>query len=362
MRDLAILFIHLTVTIARLLGPGGLRSVAAESLLLKHQLLVLDRSRERALNLRPMDRVIAGLCAGFLRPARLVRSTIVLKPSTILAFHRALVKRKYRSLFTPKRRGKPGPKGPSAELITAIVEMKRRNPRFGCRRIAEQVSFIFGIEINKDVVRRVLAKHYRPEPGAGGPSWLSFLGHSKDSLWSVDLFRCESLILKTHWVMVVMDQYSRRIIGFAVQAGILDGPAVCRLFNHVISDQPSLPRYLSSDHDPLYEFQRWKANLRILEVREIKTVPYVPLSHPFVERLIGTIRREFLDLVPFWSAHDLQRKLQEFQDFYNRDRVHRGLGGQPPESSSPKARNVARLDDYRRKSSCSGLYQLPIAA
>lgn len=166
MRDLLILFIHLIVTVARLLGPGGLRSIAAESLLVKHQLLVLNRSRERAPNLRPMDRVIAGLCAGFMRPARLARSAIALKPTTILGFHRALVKRKYRLLFTPIRRGKPGPKGPSPELITAIVELKRRNPRFGCRRIAQQISFVFGLDIDKDIVRRVLAKHYRPEPGA----------------------------------------------------------------------------------------------------------------------------------------------------------------------------------------------------
>jgi transposase InsO family protein len=362
-RDLAILLIHLIVTVTRLLGPGGLRSVAAESLLLKHQLLVLNRSRERAPNLRPMDRVIAGLCAGFLRPTRLTRSAIVLKPSTILGFHRALVKRKYRLLFTPKRRGKPGPKGPSAKLIAAIIEMKRRNPRFGCRRIAQQIAYVFGVDIDKDVVRRVLAKCYRPEPGAGGPSWLTFLGHSKDSLWSVDLFRCESLILKTHWVMVVMDQYSRRIIGFAVHAGVLDGPAVCRLFNQAISSTPILPRYLSSDHDPLFEFHQWQANLRILEVKEVKSVPYVPLSHPFVERLIGTLRREFLDHVPFWNAHDLQRKLLDFKDYYNGARVHRALDGTPPDGGSKSGtQKIARLQDYRWRSHCRGLYQLPSAA
>jgi putative transposase len=127
-------------------------------------------------------------------------------------------------LFAPRRR-KPGAKGLSPELIAAIVEMKRRNPCFGCRRIAQQVAFAFGVEIAKDVVRRVLTKHSRPTSGSGGPSWLTFLGHAKDSLWSVDLFRCESLILKTHWVMVVMDQFTRRIIGFAVQPGAVDGPA-----------------------------------------------------------------------------------------------------------------------------------------
>src|SRR4030095_13593047 len=132
MRDLAVLFVHLIATVARLLGRGGARSVVAESLLLKHQLLILNRSRTRAPNLRPIDRVIAGLCTGLMRPSRLLRSAIVLKPATIMAFHRALVKRKYRLLFTPRQHRKPGPKGPARELITAIVEMKHRNPRFGC--------------------------------------------------------------------------------------------------------------------------------------------------------------------------------------------------------------------------------------
>jgi hypothetical protein len=92
--------------------------------------------------------------------------------------------------------------------------MKRRNPRYACRRIAEQISFAFGIEIDKDIVRRVLAKHFRRNP-SGGASWLTFFGHSKDGLCSLDLFRCESLFLRSHWVMVVMDQYGRRIVGFS---------------------------------------------------------------------------------------------------------------------------------------------------
>ena len=198
--------------------------------------------------------------------------------------------------------------------------MKRRNPRFGYQRIADQISLAFSIDVHKDVVRRVLARHYRPESGSNGPSWLTFLGHSKDSLWSVDLFRCESMILKSHWVMVVMDQFTRQIIGFSVHAGPVDGPAVCRLFNRILGTSAA-PHYLSSDNDPLLKFHRWKANLRILDVAEVKTVPYVPLSHPFVERLIGTVRREFLDHVPFWGALDLERKLHSFKDHYNRDQA-----------------------------------------
>ena len=79
----------------------------------------------------------------------------------------------------------------------------------------------FGIPINKDVVRRILAVRYQPAPDSDGPSWLTVLGHAKDSLWSLDLFRCESAVLRTHWVLVVMDQCTRRIVGFAVQRGVL---------------------------------------------------------------------------------------------------------------------------------------------
>lgn len=217
MRDLAILLLHLVTICVRSMRPGGARSVVAESLLLKHPLLILNRPHQRAPRLRPIDRVVAALCAAWIHPTRLLRCAIVLKPSTIMRFHRSLVRRTYRWLFTAKRGGKPGPQGPSPEIVAAILEMKSRNPRFGCRRIAQQLAFTFGVEIDTDVVRRVLAKHYRPG-GGSGPSWLTFLGHSKDSLWSLDLFRCESLFLRSHWVMVVMDQYTRRIVGFAAHA------------------------------------------------------------------------------------------------------------------------------------------------
>jgi hypothetical protein len=111
--------------------------------------------------------------------------------------------------------------------------MKRRNPRWGCPRIAQQIALAFGVQIDKDVVRRILRVH-------------------------------------------------------------------CR----------------SSDHDPLYRFHRWQVNLRVLEVAEIKTIPYVPLSYPFVERLIGTVRRECLDRTLFWTTADLETKLFDFQHYY----------------------------------------------
>ena len=161
----------------------------------------------------------------FVRPRRVAKLAAILKPATLLRFHRALVERKYRWLFSPARtRPKPGPTGPSMELIAAIIEMKLRNPRFGYQRIAQQVAHAFGVEIDKDVVRRVLAKHLPAGfPGPSGPSWLTFFAHTKDSLWSVDLFRCESILLRSHWVLVVIDVCTRRFIGFGIGREYIDG-------------------------------------------------------------------------------------------------------------------------------------------
>ena len=211
-------------------------------------------------------------------------------------------------------------------------------------------------------MRRVLAAHYRPHDRADGPSWLTLLSQAKDSLWSVDLFRAESILLKSHWILVVMDVFTRRIIGFGVQAVAVDGPALCHIFNQAISGQ-SVPVRLSLDHDPLFQFHRWQANLRILAIETVQSVPYVPVSNPFVERLIGTVRREYLDRLFFWNAGDLELKLARFQDYFNQQRVHQGLAGITPSQAaggSPPPR--ANLNQYAWKSYCNGLFELPIAA
>src|SRR5271170_398433 len=143
------LIAHLLVTLAKLARPGGLGAVAAESLAVKHQLLIMKRARRRAPYLTSWDRLALGVCTLLVSPKRLSKMAVILKPSTLLYFHRALVKRKYRLLYSTSKRRRPGPKGPSRELIDTVVEIKRRNPRFGCRKIAEQISSAFGIELKR---------------------------------------------------------------------------------------------------------------------------------------------------------------------------------------------------------------------
>ena len=156
-----------------------------------------------------------------------------------------------------------------------------------------------------------------------------------------------------------MDQVTRRIVGFAVHRGAVDGAALWRMFQRAVCGQ-TRQKYLSSDHDPLYRFHQWQANLRVLEVTEIKTVPYVPLSHPLVQRLIGTVRREYLDQTLFWTAADLEEKLEMFRLYFNRHRTHSGLKGGLPESDEKQA--PLNFASYRWRQHCRGLYQTPVAA
>jgi len=161
-----------------------------------------------------------------------------------------------------------------------------------------------------------------------------------------------------------MDVCTRRLVGFGVERANIDGVSACRMFNRAIAGQ-RLPKHVSIDHDPLFRFHRWLANLRVLAIDEVKSAPYAPVSHPFIERPIGTVRREYLDQVFFWNPIDLTRKLDAFATYYNTHRVHRSLEGTTPArqgcaSSPPPAR--AALRQYAWEGHCHGLFHTPIPA
>lgn len=160
----------------RLMLPGGARKIIAEN-------MAVRQSHESELpNKAFTNALFFGFLTALISPKRLSRIATAIKPATLLKFYRALIKRKYQLMFTNKTIRRPGPKGPSQELIDAIFEMKRCNPRFGCRRLVMQISNALGCEIDKDVVRRVLSKYFKISPTGGGPSWLTFIGHMKESL------------------------------------------------------------------------------------------------------------------------------------------------------------------------------------
>src|SRR5260370_21181831 len=132
MIHLVILAVHLLSTIANLVRPGGVRTVVAESLVLKQQLLISSRSRRRAPNLNSFDRFVLGLGSLFVTPSRIPKLAVILKPRTLLRFHEALKQRKYRWLFSSGGHRPPGPQVPSNELLDPIVKVEPPHPRAPC--------------------------------------------------------------------------------------------------------------------------------------------------------------------------------------------------------------------------------------
>lgn len=130
------LLIQFIVALCKLSAPGGVKALVAENQALKQQLVVMRRSNRRSPRLKSSDRFLFGLFAFFIGKDRLHRIAIIIKPSTILNFHRALVKRKYSRLYSNKTEKKSGRNPPDQAIVDFVVELKRRNPTIGYGRIA----------------------------------------------------------------------------------------------------------------------------------------------------------------------------------------------------------------------------------
>jgi putative transposase len=163
MHDLILLIAHVLSMLVRLAGTGGVRSVIAESALLKHQLLIVNRPRDRAPNLRVTDRFIVAVCSLFIRPARLVRSTIILKPSTILNFQPKLGEAEISPSVSPEAKSETRTERSNAGFDSCRRRNEAAQSRLGCPRIAAQISLAFGVLINKDVLPPVTGRWWRFE-------------------------------------------------------------------------------------------------------------------------------------------------------------------------------------------------------
>jgi hypothetical protein len=288
MKTLALLVIHILTTLAQRVGPGGTKAIIAESVLLKHQQLIARRSVGKTPRLTTSDRFLCGFLTLFMRPGRIRKAAVVLNPATLTKFRRALVSRNYNWLFSSRKNRKPGPKGPSDDLVRVIVELKQRNAQFGCPRIAQQINKAFGVNIDKDVVRRVLAKHYRPVPYDGGPSWLTFLRHTRDSLSSIPLFRRESILPRIRSILLAIGQCTRRIIGCGIGGCHFDQMVLRSLFA-ARTPMVEASKSLTPTHDLSFSHERCRRKL--LGAARTQAVPIFTRAPPSEERRIGTRRR-----------------------------------------------------------------------
>ena len=358
--------IYLRIFTALLQGKSK-RSIviklARENLFLKRQIQILKRKSCKLSVMTAWDRLFFAFILNFGNARHHARRCSVLfSPDTLLKCHRYFVRMKYSRLYGSSKTGKRGPKGKPREIKDLVIAIKKNNPDYGAEKIAGLLCER-GHRISESTVRRILKKYWHPENIRSGPSWLSFIANTVNGLWSVDLFRCESSFLKSFYVMVVLDVFSRRIMGLCVEKYPLTGSDVCRMFLNVCKKAGINPKRISTDNDPLFEFHRWGANLRLMEIDEIKTVPYVPWSHPHVERVIGTIRKEYLDKILFFSSGDLKRKLEDFKTYYNEGRVHSSLDFLTPcEKASFLQPEIISFENIKWKSYCKQLFRVPIAA
>ena len=221
--------------------PGvGSGAVAAESLAVKHQLLIMKRSQRRSPNLTAWDSsVFLDSVRRRCRPDAWAKSPCILKDLDPPAPSSSFGQTQISSALRLQELRAPRPQRPVQRVDRRGGRDETAQPILRLPQDRQTISNAFGIEINKDAVRRILIRYYRPGPGGGGPSWLSVIGQARNRLWSVDLFRTESILLKSYWVMVVMDVYTRRIVGFGVGVtrANLDGIRVCRMFNRAIARQ-----------------------------------------------------------------------------------------------------------------------------
>ena len=326
MKTLALLLIHVLATLAKRAGPGGAKAIIAESVLLKHQQLIARRSAGKTPRLTTSDRFLCGFLTLFMRPGRIRKTAIFLKPATLTKFRRALLSHNYHLLFSSRKNAKPGPKGPADDLVRVIVELKQRNAHFGCPRIAQQINKAFGVNIDKDVVRRVLAKRYRPAPNDGGPSWLTFFRHTRDSLSSIALPRRESILTKFRTTLLSINQFFRPMIGFD-----LSGRNCYQAEVYSPVDDPIPVVHPSKPFDPLHNppFLHHRCRMKFLAVGRMQTVVLFPRPPPFTERRIRTRRRNQTDYRSDCGVIECEPELKAFNDYCD-------LGSMP-----------ARLDEHR---------------
>ena len=314
MKTLALLVIHVLTTLAKRAGPGGAKTIIAESVLLKHQLLIARRSIGKTLRLTTLDRFLCGFLVLFMHPRRIRKAAVVLKPATLTKFRRALQSRNYHRLFSSRKNAKPGPKGPSDDLVRVIVELKRRNARFGCPRIAQQINKAFGLNIDKDVVRRVLSKHYRPEHYDGGPSWVTFFRHMAESLWSISLFQRRSILPRILTSLIAIGQCTQRIIGYGVAGCHSDQTVFCSLLAAGIPVIET-SKLLSPAHNPPFRHRRRRK--KCLGADRTQRLAIFPRAPPIMPRWIRTRRRYHRDYRSNCGAIVLETKHEALNNNHN---------------------------------------------
>ena len=307
------LVLHLAVT-----GLKSRRNLLLEILALRHQLLVLSRSSKRP-RLTPLDRVVwAWLSQAW---GGWKSRLCLVQPSTVLQWHRAGFRLFWRWKSRPRKSGR---KTIAPDTIHLIGQMSRANPLWGAPRIHGELLKL-GLAIAQRTVAKYMIPRVRRPPSQ---NWKTFLRNHLGSMVSVDFLTVPTLTFHVFYVFIVLSHHRRRVLHFNVVAA----PSAAWTAQQLREAFPfiSPPKYLLRDHDSIYglHFQRCA---QALGLEEVRIAPRSPWQSPYVERLIGSVRRECLDHVIVLNQAHLHRLLKTYFAYYHRSRTHLGLDKDAPE-------------------------------
>jgi putative transposase len=318
----------------------------AEILLLRHQLAVLQRQRQRPgrVRLSWVDRALMAALLALIPRARHARFAGSVTPGTILRWHRDLVRRRW----AQKSRRRPGRPRVHQNIARLVVRMARENENRGYRRTAGELAAI-GIRVAPSTVWEILKRRgLEPAPRREGPGWAEFLRSQAQAIVALDLFTVDLIDGTKAYVLTVIEHASRRIrvLGATNHPG--EGWIVWHARNLLmdLEDTGTGITFIWHDRDALFD-RGFDAVFTAAGVRVVRSGVRVPRMNAIIERWIGTWRREMLDRTLVWNLQHPRRVLAAYEQHYNEHRPHRALASAAPLTPLPAP--VTDLDAFRAR-------------
>ncbi len=288
----------------------------AENLALRHQLLVLQRSNRHRVRLSFGDRIFWVWLSRLLGEWRSV--LVIVKPETVIAWHR----KGFRLYWAWKSRHRDGRPSVSNEVRDLIRRMSLANARWGAPRIHGELLKL-GIEVSQATVAKYMVRTRKPP----SQTWRTFLENHVKTLVSTDFFVVPTITFKLLFVFVILAHDRRRPVHFGVTTNPTAEWAARQLLQAFPWD--TAPRYLLRDRDGTYG-EQFCGTAKWMGIQEVLTAPQSPWQNPYVERLVGSIRRECLDHVIVFNEGGLHRVLKDYFGYYERCRTHLSLDKDAP--------------------------------
>ena len=288
-----------------------------ENMALRHQLLLLQRQCTKPKS-KPTDWLLWSLLS---RDWPHWKNTLLLfRPETVIAWQKSV----FRFCWRWRSRPKSGRPRIDSEMAKLIRRMWEANPTWGAPRIRDELAKL-GLKVSTATIRK-----YRPTSGRPcGQTWKTFLENHLKKIIAVDFFVVPTVTFRLLYGFIVLAHDRRRVLHFAVTESPSAHWAGQQLVNAFPFQTP--PKYLLRDRDSIYGAV-FTQRVRALGMKELKIAPRSPWQNPYVERLIGTVRRECLDQLLILNAAHLHRILTRFFDYYHRVRPHRSLDHDAPVS------------------------------